>query len=133
MSSLRELTLAEKLDLLTSDISTTLVEKERTYQGSWKKRGGVGAFMMLARKWDRLENICEDYGYDVFAALGKIEGVSETNKILGAADLTRDQVVDLIAYLLLVLSETDRFPALPGMAEVLLVGEEPGPKYVDPD
>lgn len=26
------------------------------YGYSWKKRGGVGAFMMLARKWDRLEH-----------------------------------------------------------------------------
>lgn len=31
--------------------------KEKTYQGSWKRRGGVGAFMMLARKWDRIETI----------------------------------------------------------------------------
>ncbi len=35
----------------------TLQEKEATYRGSWKRRGGVGAFMMLARKWDRLESM----------------------------------------------------------------------------
>lgn len=34
-----------------------LQEKERTYEGSWKARGGVGCFMMLARKWDRIENM----------------------------------------------------------------------------
>jgi hypothetical protein len=34
-----------------------LNEKERQYGASWKSRGGVGAFMMLARKWDRLENM----------------------------------------------------------------------------
>lgn len=34
-----------------------LEEKERTYGGSWKRRGGGGVFMMLARKWDRLENM----------------------------------------------------------------------------
>jgi len=27
-----------------------------SYGDSWKRRGGIGAFMMLARKWDRLEN-----------------------------------------------------------------------------
>ena len=27
-----------------------------SYGDSWKSRGGVGAFMMLARKWDRIEN-----------------------------------------------------------------------------
>lgn len=33
-----------------------LTRKDREYGGSWKKRGGVGAFMMMARKWDRLEH-----------------------------------------------------------------------------
>ncbi len=32
-----------------------LNEAEKSYGDSWKKRGGVGAFMMLARKWDRIE------------------------------------------------------------------------------
>lgn len=32
-----------------------LERAERQYGSSWKRRGGVGAFMMLARKWDRLE------------------------------------------------------------------------------
>lgn len=34
-----------------------LREKEATYKGSWKRRGGAGAFFMLARKWDRLEGM----------------------------------------------------------------------------
>lgn len=34
-----------------------LLQKDREYGASWKSRGGVGAFMMLARKWDRLENM----------------------------------------------------------------------------
>jgi hypothetical protein len=33
-----------------------LREEEDSYGGSWKRRGGVGAFMMLARKWDRIEH-----------------------------------------------------------------------------
>lgn len=33
-----------------------ILRKNREYGGSWKSRGGVGAFMMFARKWDRLEN-----------------------------------------------------------------------------
>lgn len=28
---------------------------EQSYGSSWKKRGGVGAYMMLARKFDRIE------------------------------------------------------------------------------
>jgi hypothetical protein len=47
-----------------------LKHKEATYGGSWKKRGGVGAFMMMARKWDRLENIVAHlHHYDVFDAI----------------------------------------------------------------
>ncbi len=33
-----------------------LIKARKNYGESWCKRGGVGAFMMLARKWDRLEN-----------------------------------------------------------------------------
>lgn len=35
---------------------TGLKMAQASYGNSWKSRGGVGAFMMLARKWDRLEN-----------------------------------------------------------------------------
>lgn len=35
---------------------SVILYKNREYGGSWKSRGGVGAFMMFARKWDRLEN-----------------------------------------------------------------------------
>lgn len=40
----------------------TLRRKDREYGASWKQRGGVGAFMMLARKWDRLQNALEPRG-----------------------------------------------------------------------
>jgi hypothetical protein len=43
--------------------------KEATYRGSWKKRGGAGAYMVSARKIDRLENIAEKHSFDIFAAL----------------------------------------------------------------
>ena len=36
-----------------SDV-VALQEAEKSYGDSWRKRGGVGAFMMLARKWDRI-------------------------------------------------------------------------------
>tara|TARA_R100000789_G_scaffold2376_1_gene5972 strand:- start:8248 stop:8649 length:402 start_codon:yes stop_codon:yes gene_type:complete len=42
---------------------------QKTYGDSWKKRGGVGAFMMLARKWDRIENQTKAFGYDIFDAI----------------------------------------------------------------
>ncbi len=48
-----------------------LIKKDHHYGGSWKKRGGVGAFMMLARKWDRIETLMhtEEFNYDLFKAL----------------------------------------------------------------
>jgi len=71
---------------------TGLLKAERSYGDSWKKRGGVGAFMMLARKWDRLENQVKAHDYDIFEAIKRdvrIEGII-------------DDIRDLRRYLLLV-------------------------------
>jgi len=37
-----------------------LMKAEAQYKGSWKRRGGIGAYMMLCRKWDRIENKIEE-------------------------------------------------------------------------
>ena len=42
---------------------------QASYGDSWKKRGGVGAFMMLARKWDRIENQTKKFSYNIFEAI----------------------------------------------------------------
>ena len=92
---------------------TRLRKKEKLYGGSWKKRGGVGAFMMLARKWDRIENQAKhalhdadvrppnpEYrdidAYDIF---GHIEAQGDRN------DGLLEDVRDLRCYLLLVEAE----------------------------
>ena len=68
---------------------------EQSYGNSWKQRGGVGAFMMLARKWDRLEKQVGECNYDVFqAALND----SREEGIL-------DDIRDLRRYLFLVEAE----------------------------
>lgn len=74
-----------------------LEEKEKTYGGSWKKRGGMGAFMMAARKWDRLENMLPVDNYDVFTAIQRQPG-GEDGTVLA-------EVRDLRRYLLLIESE----------------------------
>lgn len=76
----------------------TLRHKEKTYGGSWKKRGGVGAFMMLARKMDRLENIAASAGYDIFSVIEK-QGLG------GADGELLAEIRDLRGYLLLVEAE----------------------------
>lgn len=85
---------------VTGKIVETLYEKEADYRGSWQKRGGIGAFMMLARKWDRLENICGDPNmkpqYDILEAM-----------TANVADIC-DDVDDLIAYLILCKAEAIR-------------------------
>jgi hypothetical protein len=70
-----------------------LIYKGKTYGDSWRKRGGVGAFMMLARKWDRIENAAQAHDWNIFKAISAgpngVDGVIE-------------DIQDLRAYLLLV-------------------------------
>lgn len=68
-----------------------LKKAETSYGDSWKRRGGVGAFMMLARKFDRIEHQSEKHGWDIFEA-------GEAFK--GEAGLL-DDIRDLRRYLLL--------------------------------
>lgn len=79
------------LAIATKDVNI-LQEKGKHYGRSWILRGGVGAFMMLARKWDRIENMSKASGYDIL------------NAIANGGDLI-DDIRDLRAYLLLVESE----------------------------
>lgn len=74
-----------------------LEEAHEHYGDSWKQRGGVGAFMMLARKWDRLESAVRKHGYDIFKT------IEEDTRAEGVMDDIRD----LRRYLLLVESEFD--------------------------
>ena len=81
-----------RLELLSKKDISALQEAEKDYGDSWRKRGGVGAFMMLARKFDRLENQVEKHSYDVFRAY---EEDQREEGIL-------DDIQDLRRYLLLV-------------------------------
>jgi hypothetical protein len=72
-----------------------LQRAEQSYGDSWKRRGGVGAFMMLARKFDRVEHQSEKHGWDIFEA-GAVYS--------GEAGLL-DDIRDLRRYLLLVEQE----------------------------
>ena len=69
-----------------------LVKAQESYGDSWRSRGGVGAFMMLARKWDRIENQVSKDGYDIFKT---INNDPSSSGIL-------DDIRDLRRYLLLV-------------------------------
>ena len=60
--------LKEVMEIATYD-AEALATAEKSYGNSWEKRGGVGAFMMLARKWDPIENQTRKFGYDIFEAI----------------------------------------------------------------
>ena len=68
---------------------------EESYGDSWKRRGGVGAFMMLARKFDRIENQSRGENWDIFKA-----GIEHSGE-----DGLLDDIRDLRRYLLLVEQE----------------------------
>tara|TARA_R100001086_G_scaffold229470_1_gene149368 strand:- start:469 stop:738 length:270 start_codon:yes stop_codon:yes gene_type:complete len=82
----------KRLEDITKADVVALMEAEKDYGDSWRKRGGVGAFMMLARKFDRLENQTQKYSYDVF------EAYAEDTRAEGILD----DIQDLRRYLLLV-------------------------------
>lgn len=88
-------TYLEELDAVANTDVTQIRIKDAAYGGSWKKRGGIGAYMMMCRKWDRLEQSVQGYGYDIFKAIE--EDPREES--------TLDDVRDLRRYLMLIEAE----------------------------
>ena len=82
----------KQTEIISAEDWTSLDRAEEDYGDSWRKRGGIGAFMMLARKWDRIEKQVYDYTYDIFLAL------EEDKRPEGLID----DIKDLRRYLLLV-------------------------------
>jgi hypothetical protein len=87
----------EYLNKIVENDVDIILRKESTYKGSWKKRGGEGAFFVTARKWDRLEEIVKLVKYDIFAALDADP--------FGADGSALAEVRDLRRYLLLIEAE----------------------------
>jgi hypothetical protein len=85
-------------DVAMRDVEELQV-KNANYGESWKRRGGVGAFMMLARKWDRIDNI-----------LGHTGGGATLQHLINQnpGDVL-DDIGDLRRYLLLVEDEAARW------------------------
>ena len=89
----------------------TLESKDKEYGGSWLKRGGVGAFMMLARKWDRLEQAMSSEVPRVTLSSGETTKPIDKYDIIeraladGREEGILDDIGDLRRYLLLVESE----------------------------
>ncbi len=81
-------------------------EKERAYGSSWKRRGGIGAFMMFARKFDRIEQRVSTE----ISATGEAPGAQRHNLFQHIvadrrAEGLLDDIRDLRRYLILVEAE----------------------------
>ena len=87
----------EALEVAREDIEGLIIARE-SYGPSWKQRGGIGAFMMLARKWDRLYQMVCDQNQappgDVAAHI--------TADLDAEGEAVIDTVRDLRRYLMLV-------------------------------
>jgi len=105
---------SQTLIKMSLQVARKVITKERTYRGSWMKRGGIGAFMMLARKWDRIEQFAKDHNYDI------VEAYQATQH---QPDGLHDDIDDLMGYLLLVKAlmedyrEVDNYHARPQRKE----------------
>lgn len=131
-------------EVACADVSA-LRRARQNYGESWCKRGGVGAFMMLARKWDRLENhLTKDT-----RKLGLMGTVgSAPYDILGAirsderAEGVIDDIRDLRRYLMLVeakaaelgyksaLAALPKDQTLPDMGADVDLGDDPYERMV---
>jgi hypothetical protein len=90
--------------------------KEKTYQGSWKKRGGIGAAMMMLRKIDRIEVMLKEVNYDVFKACSGSKSGDDGTMLAEIRDLRR--------YLLLIESEVWNLKAQKPLQADLLVADK---------
>ena len=84
-----------RLHFITEELVKFVNSKDVQYGSSWRKRGGSGAFFVMARKWDRIEQACETRHpakYDIFDVF---EADDRSETIL-------DDCLDLVGYLLIL-------------------------------
>ncbi len=115
-----ELFKENRLRLIAKQDVDALQKAHNSYGNSWRKRGGVGAFMMLARKWDRLENALRPMLYPASGSMAaNIHETVPPWDIFKAMEVDRrpegiiDDIRDLRRYLLLVESEMAPAAELP--------------------
>lgn len=85
----------ELIPVIAQEDVQRVLQKDREYGASWKRRGGVGAYMTMVRKIDRLETMVAKYGWNVFEAAKS----SDTSESL------MDTIADLRCYLDLIEAE----------------------------
>ncbi len=96
----------DQLQSIADGDAANIEEKERAYGSSWKRRGGIGAFMMFARKFDRIE---QRVSTEISATAGA-PGAQKHNLFQHIvadrrAEPLLDDIRDLRRYLILVEAE----------------------------
>jgi hypothetical protein len=92
----------DRLEEIATKDCDVLRRKDREYGGSWLKRGGIGAFMMLARKWDRLEQAVGRSVQMTGGATAAKYDILEHTLVDTREEGLLDDIGDLRRYLLLV-------------------------------
>lgn len=83
-----------------------LLKAEKSYGNSWKQRSGIGAFMMLARKWDRIEKrVAKDISGSSGKAIARKYDIFEHIAADRRTEGIIDDIRDLRRYLMLVEAE----------------------------
>lgn len=121
------------LTAILGDDAQGLRKAQQSYGDSWKRRGGVGAFMMLARKYDRLENRC---GKIPEGEVGSPDATGEPGLVIGdrfdifeharcddRSEGIIDDIRDLRRYLVLVLAELMAIQHANGRTYIDFLGE----------
>ncbi|KKN53701.1 hypothetical protein LCGC14_0599560 [marine sediment metagenome] len=57
------------IDAIALEDAAGLKKAHESYGPSWKQRGGIGAYMVMIRKFDRMEMCAEKFGWDIFKAV----------------------------------------------------------------
>ena len=84
----------------------TIKEKERSYGSTWKQRGGISAFMVFARKWDRIERrVATHVGAADGAPAAARDNIFEHITADRRAEGVINDIRDLRRYLMLVEAE----------------------------
>ncbi len=102
---------SHRLHFITEALVEFVNDKDVQYGSSWRKRGGVGAFMVMARKWDRIEQACETRHpakYDIFNVF-EADGRNET---------VLDDCLDLVGYLLILVEHMIEIGHVTGIKEL---------------
>lgn len=72
------------IETIAKEDAAGLLKAHESYGDSWKKRGGVGAYMVMIRKIDRMERQVKRYGFDI------VKAVEADPRVEGLIDDIRD-------------------------------------------